>query len=563
MSIRNRILVFSILATLIPAVGMGWLLNYMLHVTLTEKVEQQLIASSNIIDQEIALWFKERSYDLYVFSNSFVISENFTKYLRTTDNSRPDKSDPSQYIKTMETYLTSVQKQFTDFARLFVLTNDGFVVAASNTPDKTRPVLLPDDAAKQILTTNYLKGEVYFDEENNSPLMLIGIPLFAEQSGGQAGILAIEVRLQGILPLLHTTLLNTKRNAEIQGSLVSLLDNRLFLSTDSQADRSKPTTISDTVLQLFDNLLSLQEFSNPQGIKMVGIFTPLKQFHWGLIIAEEYKDVYAQAIKSRNRNILIACSLGLLMGLIAYLFAKQILTPLTALTRGAQSVAEGNLSVRLPLTNNDELGFAIRVFNDMVAKLQQSQIELEALATTDALTGLANRKQIMKKLFNQFSHFQRYKTEFSLLMIDVDHFKKINDTYGHPAGDAVLRQLAEIFIETLRSLDSAGRYGGEEFLVIIAESFGEKAQQVAERIRQAVENHTFVYEKSSLKVNISIGVTTILVQDENEHILIRRADQALYQAKRNGRNQVAYLPNSANSINQNPKVVSLLRSVEE
>jgi len=559
MSIRNRLLVFSLLATLIPSFGMGWLLNNMLHTTLTEKVEQQLIASSNIIEQEIALWFKERNYDLYVFSNSFVISENFTKYLNGETNSKKEDTSTPLYIRTIETYLTSVQAQFNDFSRLFVLNNDGTVVAATDTPDKNRPVHLPDDAARQIRTTNYLKGEVYFDERANSPLMLIGIPLFSEQYDYQVGILAIEVRLDGILSLLHAALSSTKKDSRVQGSLLRLKDGRYFLSTDNSSDHAAPATISDDVLPLFDNLPSLQYFSNPQGIRVAGILTPIRQIHWGLVVTENYNDVYARAIRSRNRNILITCCLGLLIGLIAYLFARQIILPLTTLTRGAQRVSDGDLDVRLTVLKNDELGFATRIFNEMVAELQQTQTKLEELATTDALTSLANRKQIMKKLFNQFEYYQRYRTEFSVLMIDVDHFKKVNDVHGHLAGDAVLKQMAAIFLNSLRNVDSAGRYGGEEFLVIMAEPAGDKAQQAAERIRRAVNNHTFTYENSSLKVNISIGITKISNRDENEHSLISRADRALYQAKRNGRNQVVYLSDNIPEY-QVGRVMSLLNS---
>ena len=563
MSIRNRLLVFSLLVTLIPLFCMGWLLNYVLYTTLTEKVEQQLIASSSTIEQEISLWFKERSYDLYVFSNSFVISENFTKYLNAEVDSNQDSTGKPLYIRTIETYLTSVQAQFIDFARLFVLNNDGTVVAASDTSDRDRPIHFPDDAVRQISFTHYIKGDVYFDEENNSPLMLMGIPLFSEEYDCQVGILAIEIRLNGILSLLNAALFNTKRDSQVHGSLLRLKDGRYFLSTDNSVDLVISTTIFDNPLSLFDTLPSLQYFSNPQGVRVVGILTPVRQFHWGLVIAERYNDVYARAIRSRDRNILITCCIGLVIGLIAYCFARQITSPLIMLTRGAQRVANGDLDVRLVVQKNDELGFATRVFNQMVVELQQTQTQLEELATTDALTNLINRKQIMIKLLDQFKYYQRYRAEFSVLMIDVDYFKKINDTYGHLAGDAVLKQLADILLKSLRNVDSAGRYGGEEFLVIVAAPAGEKAWQAAERIRRAVDNHTFTYENSSMKVKISVGLTTISHQDKNEHSLISRADKALYQAKRNGRNQVVYLAGKTPATIQIDKMISLLSPVEE
>jgi diguanylate cyclase (GGDEF)-like protein len=204
-------------------------------------------------------------------------------------------------------------------------------------------------------------------------------------------------------------------------------------------------------------------------------------------------------------------------------------------------VADGDLDVRLPVRRNDEIGFATTVFNEMVANLKLSQTKLEQLATTDPLTGLNNRKRVMSILGDHYKYYRRYKTEFSVLMLDVDHFKDVNDTYGHQAGDMVLKQVAELFNENLRNVDSAGRYGGEEFLVILAESGGDESIQAAERIRKAVANHVVIYEDQEIQVRISVGIGQIHKQDGDEQQILRRADMALYRAKNQGRNRVVYL----------------------
>ncbi|MBU0960889.1 MAG: diguanylate cyclase, partial [Proteobacteria bacterium] len=541
MSIRNRILIFSVLVTFIPSFGMGWILNSMIHTTITEKTEQKLLYSANIIEREIALWFKQRSYDLHVFSNSFIISENLGRHLSAKNNTDTDPSDPSVYSKNIATYLSSVQNQFDDYRRLVVLDNEGVIVSASETTEMDHPIQLPENTAEQIAAANSFKGDVYFDAENNSPLMLIGIPLFSERYDAYAGFLAAEVRLQGILPLLQTALFDTKNDLHICGSLINLHDGTHFLSTGHSTDFGSPEIITSGTAQLFDSPPQLQDFFNSHGTRVVGIATPLENPLWGLLITENHDDVFARVTRARNRNVLIICSFSLFIGLAAYLFARQIITPLRALTNGALQVANGNLNVTLPIQKNDELGFATKVFNEMVAELNLSHTKLEQLATTDALTQLANRKQIMISLSKHFEYYQRYTAEFSILMIDIDYFKRINDTYGHLAGDAVLLQMAKIFQETLRNVDMAGRYGGEEFLVILAETSGEKAQHTAERIRQAVEKHIFTFENCLIKVSISIGVARILEKEKNENSLVSRADQALYQAKENGRNQVVYI----------------------
>ena len=548
MSIRNRILFFAVLVTFMPSLGMGWLLNSMFYTTITEKTEQKLLFSANIIEREISHWFKQRNYDLHVFSHSFIITENISKHLESVPNKSKEIPTPPLHSRKIATYLNSLEKQFEDYTRLLVLDKEGVVIAASKPTGKKHPIQLPPNTAEQLAATNSFQGEVYLSGQNSSPHALIGVPLFSEDYENYVGFLAAEVRLQGILPLLHAALLNNNsKDVQICGALIRLQDGSHFLSTGHSPDFVTPNNVSHKIARLFESPPRLQNFLNYHGTRVVGVAVPLKIPGWGILITENYADVFARYTHSRNRNILIICSFALLIGLAAYLFAKQIITPLTALTNASLMVANGNLNITLPIQKNDELGFATKMFNEMVAELKQSHAKLQQLATTDPLTQLANRKQIMKSLFIHFEYYQRYHTEFSILMIDIDHFKKINDTYGHLAGDAVLVQISRIFQKTLRNVDTAGRYGGEEFLVILAETNGQKAKHTAERIRQAVEQHTFTYEEYSLKVTISIGVARVLKKEKNENSLISRADQALYQAKTAGRNRVVYLPTPLSS----------------
>ncbi len=562
MSVRNRILIFALLITLIPSFGMGWLLNNMMHATVIEKSEQKLRHTSNLIEREIALWFKERNYDLYVFSNSFVINDNYTRYLNSKKNDGGIAGGPV-YIRAIETYLSSVKDQFEEYTRLVIMDPFGSVVVSSHSEMKDVALSLPADMDKQIEESKYIKGQVYFEEETGEPRMLIGTPLFSDQYEKHIGILAIEVKLNGIVNILQAALMSINWETEVYGSLLRLPDGTHFLSTTNPDTKAEPVKSAQQVLQLFDGLLSLEEFNNHEGEKVVGVLTPLSQLQWGLIVAENYGDVFARVTQTRDRNILIACFLGVWIGLAAYFFARQIIVPLKALTQGAQRVADGDLDVHLPIKKNDELGFATSVFNEMVEELKQSQTKLEQLATTDALTTLANRKQIMKILLKQFDYYQRYGTEFAILMIDIDHFKNINDTHGHLVGDAVLNEIGAIFKQTLRNVDSAGRYGGEEFLVIVAESGKEDALHVAERIRMAVKKNSFAGAELSLNITVSVGVAMISSQDENENSLVSRADEALYKAKSDGRDKVVYLADTMAAKSQKGKVISLPRTAEK
>jgi len=533
-SIRAQILVFAVLVTAIPSLSMGLLLQNMLQTTLEEKVKQKFTDSAQILEQEISLWLKKRVYDLTVFSNASIVSEAVTAYLKTPEETTDDSKKRHPNIKILETYLSALQHQFKDYVRIFVLSRTGSVIVTSESGGGERPFPFPDDYIEQISEKQWFKGNAYIDSRDKSPLILIGVPLFLDQLYEYETLLAIEVRLTGLLPLLDPVKFGDAGDWTYE-SLVYIKTGRQFLYS-----RGAKKVLHEIYPALSDDNQTLREYTNAMGERLLGLVVPFREFEWGLFIAENYEKAFSGLIHARRRNIIIICCFGVLMGIVAYLLTRQIMVPLSALTRGAERVADGDLDVQLPVRRNDEIGFATTVFNDMVAKLKLSQTKLEQLATTDTLTGLNNRKRVMRILRDHYEYYRRYETAFSVLMLDVDHFKLVNDTYGHQAGDTVLKQVAELFNENLRNVDSAGRYGGEEFLVILAESGVDESIQAAERIRKAVASHLFIHEDQEIQVHISVGIGRIHKQDGDEHQVVRRADMALYRAKNEGRNRVVY-----------------------
>jgi diguanylate cyclase (GGDEF)-like protein len=162
--------------------------------------------------------------------------------------------------------------------------------------------------------------------------------------------------------------------------------------------------------------------------------------------------------------------------------------------------------------------------------------EIEKVATTDGLTGLLNHRVFQEKLTGEFKRLNRLSGPLSLLLTDIDHFKKVNDTCGHPAGDLVLKGVSGVIRETIRDIDIPARYGGEEFAVILPGTDAGGARKIAERLRKAVMAKTFTADGKSLKVTISIGIATSPDDAGSKEELIEKADQALYSAKDGGRN---------------------------
>lgn len=175
---------------------------------------------------------------------------------------------------------------------------------------------------------------------------------------------------------------------------------------------------------------------------------------------------------------------------------------------------------------------------DDITTEKEAEDSLKAKSDTDYLTGIANRRSLMEKSTAAFIRAREEKRNLSILMMDIDHFKSINDSYGHGSGDQVLKAFAELIKDTVRESDILGRYGGEEFMVALPNTGGKDAVAIAERIRKNMKHKNFDFEEETVHISVSIGVASIDEDTRTLAELIERADKALYEAKSKGRNQV-------------------------
>ncbi|HLG18852.1 MAG TPA: GGDEF domain-containing protein [Bdellovibrionota bacterium] len=164
--------------------------------------------------------------------------------------------------------------------------------------------------------------------------------------------------------------------------------------------------------------------------------------------------------------------------------------------------------------------------------------EIYRLATIDGLTRIFNKNFFLDKVTHEFGRSKRYRRELTLILFDFDHFKKINDTYGHPCGDFVLQKTGSIIMKNMRKEDVCGRYGGEEFGILLPETSLQSALRLADKIRKLVEGTVFDFAGATLKSTISVGVASLTQDVRTSEQFIARADEALYRAKRDGRNCV-------------------------
>jgi diguanylate cyclase (GGDEF)-like protein len=200
--------------------------------------------------------------------------------------------------------------------------------------------------------------------------------------------------------------------------------------------------------------------------------------------------------------------------------------------------------ISLILANTVGVIISTRLYNyrrnqfESQADLKKAKLEIERIALIDPLTEIPNRRKFFEVMAKELKRFEREKQTFCVLYLDLDHFKTINDTYGHANGDQLLIHFARLIKTEIRETDTAGRLGGEEFAVLLPEASAKIANDIAERIRNATQNLALPTEKGVMRTTLSIGIAEILESDDSIDLLLHRADEALYKAKNNGRNLV-------------------------
>lgn len=260
----------------------------------------------------------------------------------------------------------------------------------------------------------------------------------------------------------------------------------------------------------------------------------------------------------------------LIIFIYPFFFTFNLLVPVKNLIKGAKQIEEGNLELKLPVRVMDEFGILSTAFNKMASSLKkyrqelieysktlekkvaertkdleeknrmllQMKKELEIAALTDPLTGLLNRRALYEFMNHEVKRVKRNNKPFSIVLCDIDNFKKINDSYGHDCGDYILRETGKLLRKNLREIDRVGRWGGEEFLILLPETQLKDAINVAEKLRLIISSHRFEYTPElTLTITITFGVSCFRPGSSLNNCL-KNADQALYLGKSSGKNKV-------------------------
>lgn len=286
-------------------------------------------------------------------------------------------------------------------------------------------------------------------------------------------------------------------------------------------------------------LMALMDSQAMEATRSLGVIFSIAQ--------EERKDELRKANEAYRRMIRWVVFLGaasMFAGIVlVFLLDRRLSRPIRALTEGAVRIGGGHLDHRIEVGTGDELEVLAGEFNRMAVILHEDQATLKHLAMHDGMTGLLNHREFHRRLSEEFGRAERHRRPLTLLMIDVDHFKKFNDTYGHPQGDKLLKLVSEAIKESVRQSDIMARYGGEEFAVLVVETALPEATALAWRIQKRIhdlgpEMVRLITGADGSSVTVSIGAASYPNDVATAGDLVQLTDQMLYMAKKKGRNQV-------------------------
>ncbi len=484
------------------------------------------------------------------------------------DNVRSAASgDPKQLRSSFD----RLNASFPDFTWLAFVTKDGVVAAASDGQREDEVV------AKEPWFVRGLQGPAIHEEPdfagleqavragNDTPVAFVkfSFPVY-NYDNELAGVLVATVHWREIEDIRHAMEQNgdelivvTKAGKVLLGSKGLRANYRV--DEVEKLNRDKHGVLTDGEAQMLSGYSVLDGHRDYPGTG------------WGIIARRNTAVAFAAAQRMFWTIVGFGTVVAIFGIIVAGMIANRVSRPIRELTSAADRIGRDNGVTSLPrLRGSSEvihlstslrslmlrLGFVERLTQAAEAKAAEEAkrfaddiASLRKLAETDPLTNLMNRRAFMATGADAMRYYQRYGRPIATLVVDIDHFKRFNDDYGHAAGDAVIRRTGELIAQTLRETDKVARFGGEEFVVLLREVNEHEAHELAERIRLIVEESRTSFDGKELAVTVSIGCAAITGHDRDVEELIERADRALYAAKAAGRNciRLAPVPQSRNT----------------
>ncbi len=516
-----------------------------LFIEYQQTIKHQNEEMANYLDAQTYFfesWLMERSRDVHTMANlDFVRGHNFEK---------------------SQSYFQDFKEQ-TEFADLIFVNREGIVQFDTVTEYRRNGVGVNVNDRKYFQVAKETKQQYITDilisKVTNQPIIAFASPILDEQQQFN-GVVFGTVNLHTIDGLLQESRVGFLGHAYIvnqDGTLLTELasNNNKRFPNETKHDVFKQNFMIDehilTAAQ-HHSTQSLTIYKDKKGEWVLAKSKPINQGKWYIISEVAVLEAYLPLLK-RLALLAICILLGTFFTIkIMLLINKSIEEPIQQLLKGVGKVEQGHYDYKInehqmaPYAK--EFQELCSSFNEMSAKVKADTILLRELSITCQLTKLYNRRYLIEQGEHVFQECVEAQNPCSCIAIDVDFFKKVNDSYGHLIGDEVLKHVAKRIAESVRSIDIVTRYGGEEFVILLPITTLESAVKIAESIRINVEEHPYKMADQLIKITVSIGIAeyTIAREIATFYELIDKADQALYVAKESGRNQLRVCDSAGN-----------------
>jgi len=550
-SLAGRIILLVFAATVVSALMVTWISVQSLNGFLQQKVGQRFPQAASRISRELDEWYTLRIRELEVFAENEILSESIPRLGATGSRGVRARSEAEQYLRY-------VLDNFPQFDRLVISTPNGrsLLEVGDDSP-------LPEGMlAFASPTLNPNSSSISGAQRMADHLLQIASVPMADEIGQPIGRLYATIDLDHLIPTLLSNELGESADVFIIDP-----ENRFLVSPKGLGSDAVFVANGMSGKPLVEGATRVSHYENFRNVHVVGTETDFPRFGWKLVIEQPYDDAFAPVVSSLGRVAGLNLAIVLVVSLIATRLAGSFVKPLGNLSAAAKRLSEGERDVEIDETSfsSDEVNLLTRTFNEMSRGLSRNALELEEshqaiestnalllikndelsqmnlvleqLSITDCLTKLHNHRYFQEAFTRECKRSTRSQDPLSLILIDIDFFKKWNDRLGHAGGDEILRRLAEVLNQCVRETDILTRYGGEEFALLALATDLEGAVALGEKIRQSVEEQNFLTDVPSEKeeLTVSVGVACF---DGDQKKLFTQTDAALYQAKDSGRNRV-------------------------
>jgi diguanylate cyclase (GGDEF)-like protein len=542
-SLPSRIVISVFSAALVTSLAVSFISTRSIESFLREKIDEKFPALLHATRQRLELYYAQRQLDIETFARSAVV---------TASCSRLSGSQASSSRAELKTYLAYVLERFPQYEALFVLDPAGRSLLWVG-DEVELPASLREEAARIAAPA---LGAIA--RQGGRRVQLASAPVLNAREQRIASLHAI-VQLGAVDQLLEAE--DAGQNLEL---FVAGSDGKVLIAApDAAREHSYARPLPSA-----SAAATVEDYTGPDGEHRVGGALHFDRFGWTIVVEQPYEEAFAPAVSTVREQMLL--NLGIVLGfsLIAFQVARSIVRPILALSDAARRIASGETDVMVDgSAGADEIGLLARAFNDMSSRLRSNQLALEEsrlevedanarliaqnnelqrvnevfqqLSITDDLTKLHNHRFFHEHLPREMKRAARTGEPLALIVIDLDDFKRLNDRFGHAAGDAVLHQVAVVMSGVVREMDLLARYGGEEFALLASRTPLDGAVALAEKIRLAISHARFTAASAEgpvkLQVTASLGVAPFRGDEKG---FFNDADRALYRAKALGKDCV-------------------------